>query len=317
MIADGAPQLIVLGDLPAVSEAITRLRSDLDVLCGRNLPVALDVRHSRPSLVPTRTLLVAGPNLAHATNEVRHLSAIYPECTTLVEETATVTSTMRALDGCGIAHLATHGHHDQDSVLFSRLDLVDGSLLAYDIGQLDMAPDHVILSSCDAGRSVVRVGDELLGFTAALVYSGTRTVVSSVARMDDQAAVGVMLAYHQGLTRGVALAEAILTEPLAPLVCFGCSWRRAGCKPVSTRTRKPTDSTLLFGFWSQMPLRTPAQPQSRSSPVDCAMRRRMMTWLAARQAVTTSSPRSHCWQYKISARSEHDAWLTLSLRGHS
>jgi CHAT domain-containing protein/tetratricopeptide (TPR) repeat protein len=186
--------------------------------------VWLSGRRSARSPV-TGTLLVAGPNLDFAEDEVEQLAAIYPEGETLVGEDATVESAMKALDGCGVAHFATHGHHEQDSVLFSRLDLADGPLMAYDIHQLDAAPEHVILASCDVGRAVVRAGDEILGFTAALLYSGTRTVVSSVARMDDHRAVGVMTAYHRGLSQGVAparaLADAALMEPLTPLVCFG------------------------------------------------------------------------------------------------
>jgi hypothetical protein len=173
----------------------------------------------------TGTLLVAGPNLEFAADEVEQLTAIYPDSETLVGPDATIESTIKALDGCGVAHFATHGHHEQDSVLFSRLDLADGPLMAYDIHRLGAAPEHVILASCDVGKVIVRAGDEILGFTAALLYSGTRTVVSSVARMDDRAAVGVMTAYHRGLSRGVAparaLADAALTEPLTPLVCFG------------------------------------------------------------------------------------------------
>ncbi|HEY7597510.1 MAG TPA: CHAT domain-containing protein [Actinophytocola sp.] len=290
LVGERTPRIVELGDFAVAAEAAARLRSDLDVLCGRRLPDALDatVRNSvrrqldvltehlmtplrdhlgaeelvivptgslsgvpwallpdlrgRPVTVsPSATvwlsgrraaspaatgkLLVAGPNLEYAADEVEQLSAIYPEGETLLGADATVESAMKALDGCAIAHFATHGHHEQDSVLFSRLDLVDGPLMAYDIHRLGAAPEQVILSSCDVGRSVVREGDEILGFTAALLYSGTRTVVSSVARMDDEAAVGVMTAYHRGLATGVAparaLADAALTEPLTPLVCFG------------------------------------------------------------------------------------------------
>jgi CHAT domain-containing protein len=290
LVSDRRTRIVELGDLPTATETATRLVSDLDVLCGRRLPLPLDtaVRNSvrrqltvltehlmaplRPHLgdedlvvVPTGrlsgvpwaqladlrgrpvtvapsatvwlsgrraprrraagTLLVAGPNLEHAANEVEQLAAIYPEGETLVGADATVESAMKALDGCSVAHFAAHGHHEQDSVLFSRLDLADGPLMAYDIHQLGAAPEHVILASCDVGKVVVRAGDEILGFTAALLYSGTRTVVSSVARMDDHAAVGVMTAYHRGLSRGIAparaLADAALTEPLTPLVCFG------------------------------------------------------------------------------------------------
>jgi tetratricopeptide (TPR) repeat protein len=170
-------------------------------------------------------LLVAGPDLEHAIPEVTEIAKIYPGCRPLLAETATVSSTLRALDGAPLAHLAAHGHHDQENFLFSRLDLADGPLMAYDIQRLDAAPRHVVLSSCDVGRTVVRPGEELLGFTAALLYMGTATVTSSVTRVGDAAAVGVMTGYHRLLAAGArpaeALAEAALAEPFSPFVCFG------------------------------------------------------------------------------------------------
>jgi tetratricopeptide (TPR) repeat protein len=178
---------------------------------------------ARPGTGPP--LLVAGPDLEHAIGEVAEIAGIYPGCQPLTAETATVSGTLRALDGAPLAHLAAHGHHDQENFLFSRLDLADGPLMAYDIQQLNAAPRHVILSSCDVGRTVVRPGEEILGFTAALLYSGTATVTSSVTRVGDAAAVGMMTAYHRLLAAGKrpaqALAEAALTEPFSPFVCFG------------------------------------------------------------------------------------------------
>ena len=132
---------------------------------------------------------------------------------------------LQALDGAPLAHLAAHGHHDQENFLFSRVDLADGPLMAYDIQQLTAAPRHVVLSSCDVGRTVVRPGEEILGFTAALLYIGTSTVTSSVTRVGDAAAVGTMTAYHRLLATGTrpaeALALATASEPFSPFVCFG------------------------------------------------------------------------------------------------
>jgi tetratricopeptide (TPR) repeat protein len=289
VISGGRAELVGLGDAGAVFESISRLHSDLDALCGRRLPAALDtvIRASVRSqqqmlaqylleplmglvgdldvvLVPTgalsavpwgllpglrgrpvtvtpspsawlasklgeppvsRPLLVAGPGLEHASAEVVALAEIYPEALVLQGEDATVEATLKALDGSTSVHLAAHGHHEQENVLFSRLDLVDGPLMAYDIHQLGAAPEHVVLSACDVGQTVVRTGDEILGFTAALLYSGCKTVVSSVARVDDHAAASAMVTYHRALTQcyapARALADASLTEPLVPLVCFG------------------------------------------------------------------------------------------------
>jgi tetratricopeptide (TPR) repeat protein len=170
-------------------------------------------------------LLVAGPDLEHAAREVTEIAKSYPGCRPLLAETATVSATLHALDGAPLAHLAAHGHHEQENFLFSRVDLADGPLMAYDIQQLAAAPRHVVLSSCDVGRTVVRPGEEILGFTAALLYIGTATVTSSVTRVADDAAVGIMTAYHRLLAAGArpaeALAEATAAEQFSPFVCFG------------------------------------------------------------------------------------------------
>ena len=170
-------------------------------------------------------LLVAGPDLQHAAAEVTEIAKVYPGFRLLSAETATVSATLRGLDGAMLAHLAAHGHHDRENVLFSRLDLTDGPLMAYDIQQLATAPRQVILSACDVGRTVVRPGEEILGFTAALLYIGTATVISSVTRVADDAAVGTMASYHRALRSGArpaeALARAVLTEPFSPFICFG------------------------------------------------------------------------------------------------
>ena len=77
----------------------------------------------------------------------------------------------------------------------------------------------------DVGRAVVRPGDEILGFTAALLYAGAENVVSSVAQVSHPAAVAVMTRYHHEIAAGVAPARALAAasgaDPLAPFVCFG------------------------------------------------------------------------------------------------
>jgi hypothetical protein len=58
---------------------------------------------------------------------------------------------------------------------------------------------------------------------------GTRSVISSVARVGDAQAADAMAIYHQALASSTpsdeALAEALAaqTEPV-PFVCFGAAW---------------------------------------------------------------------------------------------
>ena len=230
-----APLLPTFGDSGAVIAPTGALAgipwSLIPGLRGRPVTVApsasswLAARRGVSTGIAARPLLVAGPDLHHSIPEVTEIAAIYPGSRPLTGQEATVDSTLRALDGAELAHLAAHGHHDRDNVLFSRLDLADGPLMAYDIQRLSTAPKQVVLSACDVGRTVVRAGDEILGFTAALLHIGTPTVISSVSRVADDSAVGVMTAYHRALKSGnrpaEALAAASETEQFSAFVCFG------------------------------------------------------------------------------------------------
>jgi len=170
-------------------------------------------------------LVVAGPDLGHAAAEATAIADLYPGCHPLLGDAATVQATLSGLNGAAVGHLAAHGQHDQENFLFSRLELADGPLMAYDVQQLGRAPRQVILSACDVGRTVLRPGGEVLGFTAALLHIGTPTVIASVTRVADETAVRLMTAYHRALAAGArparALADAAQAEPLSPFVCFG------------------------------------------------------------------------------------------------
>ncbi len=226
-LGDGGVVFVPAGPLASLPWAVLPdLRGRPVTVCPSASSWLAAWRRGQAAPPPSGTpLLVAGPNLEHAAREVTEIARSYPGCRPLLPEEATVGAALRALDGAPLAHLAAHGHHDQENFLFSRIDLADGPLMAYDIQQLTAAPRHVVLSSCDVGRTLVRPGEEILGFTAALLYIGTATVTSSVTRVGDDDAVGTMTAYHRLLAAGIrpaeALARATAAERFSPFVCFG------------------------------------------------------------------------------------------------
>lgn len=170
-------------------------------------------------------VLAAGPRLAHAEAEIAAIAQLYPRPRVLTGMEATVEATLRAIDGAHTVHLAAHGHHERGNVMFARVDLADGPLMAYDLQRLSRPPRRVILSACELGRADVRIGDEHLGFTAALLYAGTGTVISSGMLIPDADAPPFMAALHKALISGTtpagALAAAMAADHNEPFVCFG------------------------------------------------------------------------------------------------
>jgi len=178
----------------------------------------------RPGAQPA-ALLVAGPGNARGAAEVRAIAALHPGAAVLTGADATSSATLAALDTAAIAHLAAHGQHRAENALFSTLELADGPLLGYDLQRVAQAPSMVVLSSCDLGLSDIRPGDETFGMVTALLNAGSATVVASVTKVADHAAMAAMVGYHRAITAGqspaAALAAAMQAETTAGFVCFG------------------------------------------------------------------------------------------------
>ncbi len=162
-------------------------------------------------------LLAAGPGLAHAAAEVRELAARHPAATVLGPERARVGAVAAALEHAGCAHIASHGTFRADNPLFSSLLLADGPLTVYDLERLAAAPRDFVLSACEGGVGAVRPGDELMGFSAALLALGTSSLVASVVPVPDEPTRRLMLALHDGLAAGSQPAAALAAARAAAL----------------------------------------------------------------------------------------------------
>lgn len=197
---------------------------------GRSIVVAPSARTwLRAAAGPGRrrrgVLLAGGPDLSGATAEVTALRELHPHATVLVGADATAAAVLHGLAGAELAHLACHGEFRDENPLFSSLNLADGPLVVHELSGLRRAPRTLVLSACDSARCAVRPGDELLGLTAALLATGTRTVVAAVSPVDDAATVELMIHLHRGLRAGVragqALADAAAATGVYGFVCLG------------------------------------------------------------------------------------------------
>ncbi|MCE6994610.1 CHAT domain-containing protein [Saccharothrix sp. S26] len=159
-----------------------------------------------------RAVLAAGPRLPAAPTEITAIASLTRSASVLVGSAATVDAVASAMDGAPLAHVAAHGSFRADNPLFSALELADGPLTVYDLERLRTPPARVVLSACDSGLSAVRPGDELMGFTAALLGLGTRTLVAPVIPVPAEVTTPLMVDLHRRLGDGqppsVALAGA-------------------------------------------------------------------------------------------------------------
>jgi tetratricopeptide (TPR) repeat protein len=240
-LGTGPLVVVPVGALHALPWALVPTCQSRPLTVAPSAAVWLTAR--RPAAAPPagRPVLVAGPGLAHAEDEVCALAGHLASADVYVGATATVDRVVRSLPGAPLAHLATHGRFRADNPMFSYLRLADGRLTVYDLEGLARPPATVVLSACESGLSAVRPGEELMGLTAALLGIGTADVLASVLPVHDGTAPHLMLHLHRLLAEGVGPAAALSraqaelgVRPDGPLdaaavtaasmVCFGAGW---------------------------------------------------------------------------------------------
>ena len=186
-----------------------------------------------PADVPERVVFATGPRVDRAAEEVRSAADAWRHSRILTD--VAPARFLSEIGSASVLHVAAHGSHDADNPLFSSIELEGGLVFGHDLIRLHRIPRHVVLSACDLGLATVRPGGETLGMTAALLHGGAGSVVAGVARVGDDVACDVAVAYHQRLSSGerpsYALANALADlgadgsgDELAPLTCFGAGW---------------------------------------------------------------------------------------------
>ncbi len=107
-----------------------------------------------------------------------------------------------------IIHFATHGlinnHHPELSGIV--LSLVDeqgrqqnGFLRLYDLYNLNLSADLVVLSACQTALRKEVQGEGLVGLTRGFMYAGAPRVVASLWQIDDRASAEFMKRFYEGL----------------------------------------------------------------------------------------------------------------------
>jgi CHAT domain-containing protein len=107
-----------------------------------------------------------------------------------------------------IVHLATHGllnnkHPELSGLVFSLVDADGGQrngfLPAYEVYNLRLNADLVVLSACQTALGEDIRGEGLVGLTRAFMYAGTSRVVASLWRVPDSATAALMQRFYRAL----------------------------------------------------------------------------------------------------------------------
>jgi CHAT domain-containing protein/tetratricopeptide (TPR) repeat protein len=126
-----------------------------------------------------------------------------------------------------IIHFATHGlinnqHPDLSGIVLSLVDeqgrSQNGFLRLYDIYNLKLNADLVVLSACQTALGKEIKGEGLVGLTRGFMYAGAPRVVASLWRIDERATAEIMKRFYTAMLKdGLRPAAALRAAQISML----------------------------------------------------------------------------------------------------
>ncbi|MFN0110003.1 MAG: CHAT domain-containing protein [Blastocatellia bacterium] len=170
--------------------------------------------------------------LPEAEAEVKALGQLYGATSKVYTNAAAREDRLKAeAANAGVLHIATHGILNDAAPMYSHLALAtndekedgqkeDGLLEAWELMQMDLKADLVVLSACETARGRIGAGEGVIGLSWALFVAGVPSTLVSQWKVESSSTRDLMLGFHRSLrnkTRPLTKAEA-LRQAVLPLL---------------------------------------------------------------------------------------------------
>jgi CHAT domain-containing protein/Tfp pilus assembly protein PilF len=167
------------------------------------------------------------PPLPGAEREVARIAALFgPAARTRMGAQATRAAVRDLAPRARFVHFAAHAFISDLEPRFSGIHLSrpapgepaaddpDPDLYVYEVAQLNLNADLVVLAACDTALGTVRPGEGMVGFSRALLAAGARAALVTLWPVPDAVAGRFMRAFYCHLLAGLAPAVALRTTKL-------------------------------------------------------------------------------------------------------
>jgi CHAT domain-containing protein len=202
-LRDGRGRYVVETAAVSYAPSLTILRETVRRTARhRAAPTVLAMGQARSDLAP----------LPEAERQVRDLALLYApgRSAVYVGDEATEERFKAEAPRHRIVHVASHGLYEETSPLYSSVLLSrapapsqeDGLLEAWELLDLKLDADVVVLSACETGRGRIASGEGIVGTLWALLGAGARSAVVSQWKVEAASTTALMLGLHRGLAGG-------------------------------------------------------------------------------------------------------------------
>ncbi|MGZ3573252.1 MAG: CHAT domain-containing protein [Gemmatimonadaceae bacterium] len=178
---------------------------------------------TRPPLERMTVFVPIPDSLPGTRREAEAIAQIIPGAAIRLGTSSTETAVRAALESGRTVHLASHGMHNAQNPLFSRMTVGravgvapenDGKLEVHEILSIITRSPLVFLSGCETGlvsgaEGQIMQGSDESSLAQAFLIAGAQSVVATLWRVDDASAVRVADSFYLQLRNGLSPEEAL------------------------------------------------------------------------------------------------------------
>ncbi|MDN5216197.1 CHAT domain-containing protein [Fulvivirgaceae bacterium BMA12] len=136
-------------------------------------------------------------------------------------EDATEQQFKNLASGFDILHLAVHGAASKGDSIDAKLyfrdksnQVEDGILYPYELYNLNLDANMVVLSACETGLGNYKKGEGVFSMARAFAYAGCPSIVMSLWKVSDQITARMMTDFYGNLNKGIKINSSLRESKL-------------------------------------------------------------------------------------------------------
>ena len=161
---------------------------------------------------PRNEVLVMGvfdDEMHHLRSEVHAVADIFSSSRLFTGEQASEQVLKRYGNESSILYLATHKFHRRDNPMFSSIQLGTSELFVFNLYNLKIQADIVVLSGCGSNLNGIESPEELVAMTRGVLYAGAQSALVTLWDAQDQSATLFMRSFFREVKKGSSRASAL------------------------------------------------------------------------------------------------------------
>jgi hypothetical protein len=165
--------------------------------------------------------LLSLPNAVYEIEQIASRTNRINRKKTLIESEATPRSFMANAPNSRILHLASHSKISENDPLFSTIylypdensdteqDGISGQLFAYQLFDLNLRNELIMLNSCESGSGDYFQGAGIMGISRALRYAGAKSLILNSWSVNDQFASDFAIEFYDNINMGKSKSNSL------------------------------------------------------------------------------------------------------------